>query len=408
MAKKKRGFTTRQIHAEGHGKPMYSHTMPIFQTSTFAFDSPEHGADLFEGKCEGHVYTRLGNPTTQALERTLADLENADESVVFASGLAAIEGCLLPFLQAGDHIISGDTLYGPSLGMFGNTWAKWGIRSTFINTTDLDSLRKAITPDTKFFFFESPANPTNRITDIQAVSDICHEKGVKVVIDNTFATPYNQRPLDLGCDMVMHSMTKYINGHGDGIGGCAIGNKESMDLVREYRTGTGAVMSPFDSYLFLRGLKTLSMRMERHNSNAQAVAEFLESHPDVESVAYPGLPNDPGHEIAKKQMDGFSGMIAFELKGGFDAAKEFLKSTEVFILAVSLGTVDSLIQHPASMTHSKVDKELREQQGLTDGLIRVSVGCEDIGDLLEDIERAIECSKKNISLIIKDLAGAET
>jgi len=393
MSTKKYGFTTRQIHAEGHNKPLRAHSMPIFQSSTFLFDSPEQGAALFKGEQEGYIYTRLSNPTTQALERTLADLEGADDAAAFASGLAATDGLLMPFLTGGDHIISGDTLYGPVLNIFGTMWAKWGIKTTFINTTDLDQLKNAIRPETKFFYFESPANPTNRITDIAAVCKICHERGVKVVIDGTYATPYNQQPLSLGCDFVVHSATKYLNGHGDIVAGCVMGSKQGITSVKEYRAATGAIISPFDSYLFLRGLKTLSMRMERHNRNAQAIAEFLHNHPDVKSVAYPGLPSDPGHEIAKKQMTGYSGMIAFELKGGFEAAKELLKNTKVIILAVSLGTLDSLIQHPASMTHCKVSKELREKQGLTDSLIRLSVGCEDIDDLITDLEQAIARSK---------------
>jgi len=393
MNTRKLGFTTRQIHAEGHTKPLRAHAMPIFQTSTFLFDSPEHGASLFNGEQEGHIYTRVGNPTTQSLEKVLASLEGADDAAAYGSGLAATEGLMKPFLKSGDHIISGDTLYGPVLSMFGTIWSKWGIDTSFIDTSNLEQLKNAIRPETKFLFFESPANPSNRITDIRAVSDICHEHGIKVGVDNTFATPYNQRPLEHGADFVLHSATKYLNGHGDIVGGCIMGNKEDLATIKEYRTGTGAILSPFDSFLFLRGLKTLSMRMERHNANAQIVAEFLESHPDVDTVAYPGLTSDPGHEVAKKQMDGFSGMIAFELKGGFEAAKELLKNTELIILAVSLGAVDSLIQHPASMTHAKVSKELREQQGLTDNLIRISVGCENIEDLIADLEHAIAKSK---------------
>ena len=393
MKKKKLGFTTRQIHGEGHNKPMHAHTMPIFQSSTFTFDSPDHGAALFAGEIEGHIYTRLGNPTTEALERTLTNLEESEASVVFPSGLAAIQGSTLPFMKHGDHIISDNTLYGPTLSLFGDIYSTYGISCTFVNTANPDDVRKAIRPETKFCFYETPANPTNKVTDIAVIAEICHQAGVRSVLDNTFATPYNQNPLTLGTDIVIHSATKYLNGHGDIIGGCAMGSSDDMEVVRSYRTGTGPVMSPFDSYLFLRGLKTLSMRMERHNRNGLAVAEFLQNHPDVDRVMYPGLPSDPGYQVAKKQMRGFSGMVAFELKGGFQAAKEVLNNTEVFILAVSLGTVDSLIQHPASMTHAKVTKELREMQGLTDNLIRLSVGCEDTEDLIADIDQAIEKAK---------------
>lgn len=398
MNKKKLGFTTRQIHAEGHDKPLHAHNMPIFQSSTYSFDSPDHGAALFAGEQKGHIYTRIGNPTTEALERTLANLENADEAVVFSSGLSAIQASTLPFMKQGDHIISDDTLYGPSLHMFGEIYATYGISSTFVDTSNLAELKSAIRPETKFCFYESPANPTNKITDMKAVSDICKEQGVKTIIDSTFATPYNQIPLDQGVDMVVHSATKYLNGHGDIVGGCVMGSPEDMEIVRSYRSATGPILSPFDSYLFLRGLKTLSMRMDRHNSNGLAVAQYLEKHPDVERVMYPGLPNDPGHEVAKKQMKGYTGMVAFELKGGFEAAKELLNNTEIFILAVSLGTVDSLIQHPASMTHAKVPKELREMQGLTDNLIRMSVGCEDIEDLLADLETALQKTKATVGV----------
>ncbi|MFH1676353.1 MAG: PLP-dependent aspartate aminotransferase family protein, partial [bacterium] len=390
--------TTRQIHSEGHGKPKNAHVMPIFQSSTFVFDSPEHGAALFANEVEGHIYTRLGNPTTEALERTLANLENAEQAVVVSSGMAAVEACILPFVEAGDHIISGDTLYGPCLHLIGDIFSKWGIASSFVDTSDPDKIAKAITPKTKICFFETPANPTNKITDIAAVAEICHKKGIRVIIDNTFATPYNQRPLEHGCDIVMHSATKYLNGHGDVIGGCVIGNSEDMALVKKFRTDTGPCMSPFDSFLFLRGLKTLSLRMERHNSNGLRIAQFLENHPDVKMVSYPGLPSCPGYKVAKKQMSGFGGMIAFELKGGFEAAKELLKNIDLCTLAVSLGTLDTLIQHPASMTHAKVPKNLREQQSLTDDLVRISVGCEDVEDLIADLDSALEKTRKKIGV----------
>lgn len=398
MDTKNLGFTTRQIHAEGHDKPMHAHARPIFQTSTFVFDTPEHGADLFAKKCEGHIYTRLGNPTTEALERTLASLEGADQAVVYSSGMAAVEGSLLPFLKTGDHIITGDTLYGPCIHLIGDVFSNWGIKTTFVNTADLEEVKAAITPDTKMCFFETPANPTNKVTDLAGIAKLCREHGIKTVVDNTFATPYNQRPLEHGIDIVMHSATKYLNGHGDVIGGCVIGSSEDMAVVKKFRTDTGPVMSPFDSYLYLRGLKTLSMRMERHNKNGLALAEFLEKREDIAWVAYPGLPGDKNHEVAKKQMTGFSGMIAFEHKGGFDAAKELLVNTEIFTLAVSLGSVDSLIQHPASMTHHAVPKELREQQGLTDGLVRISVGCENTEDLIKDLEQALAKTRKVVKV----------
>lgn len=398
MDMKKLGFTTRQMHAEGHGKPEKAHSRPIFQTSTFVFDSPEQGAALFAQEAEGHIYTRLHNPTTEAVERTLANLEGADDAVVYSSGMAAIEGGLLPFVKVGDHIICCDTAYGPVIHMIGNMFRDWGIDSTFVDSSNLEQVSDAIKPNTKFLFFETPANPTNRVTDIAAVADICHSKGIRILVDNTFATPYNQRPLEHGADLVMHSATKYLNGHGDIVAGCVIGSNEDMALVRKFRANSGPCSSPFDSYLFLRGLKSLSLRMERHNSNAMTMAEFLENHPDVERICYPGLPNFPGHDIAKKQMSGFSGMIAFEHKGGFEPAREVLRYFKIITLAVSLGTIDTLIQHPASMTHAKVPKKMMEEQGLTENLLRISVGCENIEDLIADMDQALAKAKAAVGV----------
>ncbi len=390
MPEKPLDFATRQLHAEGHVKPFHAHSMPIFQTSTFYFDSPEHGADLFAKKQEGHIYTRLGNPTTEALERVVADLANGDGAVAFGSGMAAIQAALLTFVQAGDHVISGDTLYGPCIHLIKDVFKRFGIESTFLDSSDLDAVREAIRPETKALYFETPANPTCRISDIAALADLAHEHGVLCMVDNTFATPYLQRPLDLGADISVHSATKYLNGHGDLVGGIVIADGEKAQAVRKFREDTGAIMGPMDSFLFLRGVRTLSLRMERHHENGLAVAEHLQKHPKTETVHHPGLPGFPGHEIAKKQMHGYPSVFSFELKGGVEAGRTLLNNVHLCTVAVSLGTVDTLIQHPASMTHAGVSKEMMEQQGLTEGMVRISVGVEKAEDVIADLDTALE------------------
>ena len=393
---KKLGFATRQIHAGAHEKPKNAHIYPIFQSSTFVFDSPEHGAALFQDEIEGHIYSRLGNPTTESLERAMSALEGAEETIVLSSGMAAVMASMVPFLEAGDHVVAGNTLYGSSTWIIGELFPRWGIDCTFVDTSIVEAIRKAIRSETRLCFLETPANPTMSVADIEAIASICRDHGIRLIIDNTFATPYNQLPFKLGAHMVVHSATKYLNGHGDIIAGCVMGSSDDMALVKEYRTHTGPILSPLDSFLFMRGLRTLSMRMEKHNENALRIAKFLESHPDVSTVSYPGLASHPNHKVAKKQMTGFGGMIAFEMKGGFEAAKTLLKHTKIFTLAVSLGTIDSLIQHPASMTHANVPKEIRDAQGLTDSLIRMSVGCEDIADLIEDLEQAMSAVRNAV------------
>ncbi|HEX9744476.1 MAG TPA: PLP-dependent aspartate aminotransferase family protein [bacterium] len=398
MDLKKLGFCTRQIHADGHEKAQHSHCQPIYYTSTFKFDCPDHGASLFRHEAEGHVYTRLGNPTIETLEVVLANLENARGALAFSSGMAAVEGSILPFVEVGDHVIAGNTLYGSSTWIIAEQLPRWGIETTLIDTTNLDAVKAAIRPETRLLFIETPANPTNAVSDIAAIAQLCRESNIRFIVDSTFATPYNQRPLELGANIVVHSATKYLNGHGDIIAGCVMGCEEDIATIKDYRSHTGPVLSPHDAYFFLRGLRTLSLRMERHNSNGLRIAKYLEAHPDVGKVMYPGLPSHPQYETARKQMSGFSGMITFELKGGFEAAKELLRQTELFVLAVSLGTIDSLIQHPASMTHSGVAKDIRDAQGLTDNLIRISVGCEDVKDLIEDLDNAIARAMSTVNV----------
>jgi len=383
-----KGFMTRALHAEGHDKPFNSHSMPIFQTSTFYFDSPEHGADLFAGREKGHIYSRIGNPTVEAYERVVSSLEKGDESIAFSSGMGVIFACNMAFVNQGDHILSGDTLYGPSVNLINKTLPRYGIETTLIDSSDLDAVKKNIRSNTKVVFLETPANPTCRISDIKAISEIAHEVGAIVVVDGTFATPRFQQPLVLGADVSLHSTTKYINGHGDVVGGVATASSELAAIIRKFRTDTGACLGPQDAFLNLRGLRTLGIRMERHDQNAMILAEYLDKHPKVSRVYFHGLPNDPGHEIAKKQMSGFGSTFSFDMAGGYDAAKSLLKGIEMMTLAVSLGSVDTLIQHPASMTHASVPPEVMKQQGLTPEMVRVHVGMEEADDLIADFDKA--------------------
>ncbi len=387
---KNQKFSTRQIHGEGHHKPFNSHSFPIFQTSTFYFDSPEHGAELFAGKGEGYIYSRLGNPTVDAVEKVVADLEGAFGATATSSGMSAVHASVFPFVSAGDHIIVSDTLYGASTTLLTSFANRYGVETSVVKSDKLDEYKSNLKSNTKLIYIETPANPTLSITDIEGVSNIAKSANALLVVDNTFATPYLQNPIDFGADVVMHSATKYLNGHGDVIMGFSIGKTEEIhNKIRSFVKLSGGNANPFDSYLCLRGIKTLSLRMDKHNKNAQKVAEYLQGHEKVVKVYYPGLPDFEGHELAKKQMRGFSSVIAFDLKGGFDAGKKLMKTIEMMTLAVSLGTVDTLIQHPASMTHSGVPKEERDKAGITNELTRISVGLEDVEDIIADLEQGL-------------------
>jgi cystathionine gamma-synthase len=383
------GFNSRALHADGHAKPMNAHTNPIFQTSTFYFDDPEQGADLFAGRRKGHIYSRIGNPTVEAFERVLADLEGGEAAVAFASGMAATFGTLMSGLKAGDHVLSGDTLYGPTINLIGQVMARFGIASTFVDTSDLAALERGLRSNTRVVYLETPANPTCRVTEIRGASQLAHKAGAEVVVDATFASPYFLRPLELGADVSLHSTTKFINGHGDAVGGIITTSAERAKSIRKFRTDTGACSAPMDAFLNLRGLRTLALRMERHNQNALVVARFLQAHPQVSRVYFHGLPEDPNHERACKEMSGFGSTFSFELKGGFEAAKALLKNVKLMTLAVSLGTLDTLIQHPASMTHASVPEAFMRQQGLTPEMVRIHVGVEESADILADLEQAL-------------------
>lgn len=387
------GFSTRAIHAgydpaDEHG----ALTPPLHLTSTFAFESAEAGGEMFAGTREGHFYSRISNPTTDLLERRLASLEGAEAAVASASGMGAITATLWSFLRAGDEVITDQTLYGCTFAFLRDGLTRFGVTVKQVDMTRPEALAAAISDQTRIVYFETPANPNMRLVDIAAITRIAHRAGAKVVVDNTYATPCLTRPLALGADIVVHSATKYLGGHGDLIGGIAAGGIEDMGRVRlcGVKDMTGAVMSPFTAFLILRGLKTLSLRMGRHSQSAQTVARWLEDHPAVEQVFYPGLQSFPQRDLAARQMMSGGGMIAFELKGGHAAGVAMMNRLELIRRAVSLGDAETLIQHPASMTHSPYTPEERAAAGIGEGMVRLSVGLEDVSDILADLEAALE------------------
>ena len=393
METKKCGLGTTAIHA-GTLKNLYGTlAMPIYQTSTFIFDSAEQGGRRFALEEAGYIYTRLGNPTTTVLENKIAALEEGEAAVATSSGMGAISSTLWTVLKAGDHVVTDKTLYGCTFALMCHGLTRFGIDVTFVDTSNLDEVKNAMKKNTRVVYLETPANPNLKIVDLEALSKLAHTNpNTLVIVDNTFATPYMQKPLKLGADIVVHSVTKYINGHGDVIAGLVITNKELADQIRfvGLKDMTGAVLGPQDAYYIIRGMKTFEIRMERHCKNAKKVVEFLNKHPKIERVYYPGLETHPGHEIAKKQMKDFGAMISFELKGGFEAGKTLLNNLKLCSLAVSLGDTETLIQHPASMTHSPYTKEEREAAGITDGLVRLSVGLENVEDIIADLEQGLE------------------
>jgi methionine-gamma-lyase len=393
------GYDTTIIHAgQSPDTATGALATPIHQTSTFVFENAEQGAARFAMEENGYIYTRLGNPTQHSLEEKMAALEKAEAALAVASGMTAIAASFWTICGNGDHIVASDTLYGCTHALLSHSMPKFGIAVTFVDASNLENIRKAIRPNTKVVFIETPSNPTLTIIDIAATAKLAHEHNVKLMVDNTFMSPYCQRPLELGADIVVHSATKYINGHGDVIAGIVLGKKEFINEVRfvGVKDVTGGCISPFNAWLTLRGLKTLGVRMERHCQNALQVAKFLAEHPNVEKVNYPGLPEHPGYQLAKTQMSGFGGIISFEVKGGVEAGRKIMNSVKLCLLAVSLGDTETLIQHPASMTHSPIPREERLKAGITDGLIRLSVGLEDPSDIIFDLDQAIRKGSANI------------
>lgn len=391
MKSNKLGINSKMIHGGNFEDALGSATVPIYQTSTFIFDNAEHGARCFSGEESGYIYTRIGNPTISALESLLADLESGSTGIATSSGMAAVNTVYMSLLSKGDHMVSSAAVYGPSRVVMEQHWSRFGVESSFVDTSNIEEVKKAIKPNTKMLYIETPANPTMDITDLSACIEIAHEKGIKVVVDNTFCSPYLQRPLELGADVVLHSMTKFINGHADIVAGIIV-TKDSVlgAKIRSMMVTLGCNMDPHQAYLVLRGVKTLGIRIERSQQSAMQIAQFLEAHPKIEWVKYPGLPSHPQHELAKKQMSGFGSMISFGVHGGLEAGKVLMDNVELCILAVSLGGVETLIQHPASMTHSKVSAEAKLRAGITDGLVRFSVGIEDVEDIIEDLSQALE------------------
>ncbi len=375
-------FSTKAIHAGQEPDPSTGAIMtPIFQTSTYA------QAGLGEHK--GYEYSRTHNPTRTALEKCIAALEDGQYGLAFASGMAA-EAAILSLLSAGDHIVSCDDLYGGSYRIFERVMRRYHVETSYVPVSDIGAYEKAIRPNTKLIWLETPTNPLLGLVDIAAVAEIAHRHNLLVVVDNTFASPYFQQPLHLGADIVIHSTTKYINGHSDVIGGALVmNNTEIYEDIKFYQNAAGGVPAPFDAWLTLRGIKTLAVRMRQHEENARAVANFLAEHPRVEKVYYPGLSSHPDYELAKRQMSGFGGMVSFQFKGVYADVDKMVRRFKVFALAESLGGIESLVCHPASMTHGSIPKDIRESRGLTDTLLRLSIGIEDISDLLADLEQAL-------------------
>ncbi len=382
---------TRVIHEGQHPCPMTGAVAPpIFQTSTFAFESAAQGAARFAGKEDGYIYTRMGNPTTTMLEQNIAALEGGFGGMGTASGMAAVCTNIFTFLSAGDHMIATESLYGPSRVVVEKEFSRFGVEYDFVDTSNPENVEAVVKPNTKLLFIETPANPTINITDIKACSDIARNNNAVTVVDNTFCSPILQRPFELGADVVLHSMTKFINGHTDVVAGMIIAKtEEHFKKLRSTLNFLGGTMDPHQAWLVLRGIKTLHLRITRCQENASRIAAFLDEHPAVDWVRYPGLQSHPQYELAKKQMDGPGALISFSLKGGIEAGRNLMESMKVAILAVSLGGIETLIQHPASMTHASMTKEAREKAGITDGLVRVSIGCEDGDDLLEDFRQGL-------------------
>lgn len=387
-------FATRAIHSGYNAQENEGAlTPPIHMTSTFCFDSVEQGAARFSGEEAGHFYTRISNPTQQCLELKMADLEEGEAALATASGMGAITATCWSFLSAGDKVVADMTLYGCTYAFFHHGLTKFGVEVEFVDLTRPDQVSAALTANTKLVYFESPVNPNMRIIDIaQVVSRVrAFNADIKVVVDNTYCTPALQQPLTLGADLVVHSATKYLGGHGDLIAGLVVGSQADIDKIRVegLKDMTGAVISPMTAFLIMRGMKTLELRMERHCSSAQVVAERLARHSAIEAVYFPGLASDPYHKVAVAQMKSFGGMIAFELKGGYNAGVKFMNALNMIKRAVSLGDAETLCQHPASMTHATYTPEEREAHGISEGLVRLSVGLEACEDILHDIEQAL-------------------
>jgi len=388
---------TLAVHAGVEANEFRAVVPPIYQTSTFAFDSAEQGAACFAGEKQGYIYSRMGNPTVEALEKSVAALEGGYAGLACGSGMAAIHTALAALLQAGDHLVCSDAVYGPTCTLVETVLTRFGIDCTFVDASDSNAVIEAMQPNTRVVYIETPGNPTLVICDLETVCRMAHERGAVVVVDNTFMTPVLQQPLRWGADVVVHSLTKFLNGHADVVGGMIVVKDEAQYLTfRKILNQLGGVLPPFESFLVHRGIKTLALRMQRHCRSAMQVADFLEGHRAIEWVRYPGSRSHPQYEVARKQMTGPGGMISFGLKGGLEAGRRMMNAVRLCRLAVSLGGVESLIQHPASMTHASMGAEARRRAHISDGLVRLSVGIENVDDIIADLDRALSGGKTRL------------
>jgi methionine-gamma-lyase len=405
---KSKNIETNAIHAGRiDDKQFGSLATPLYQTSTFIFDNAQQGGDRFAGESEGYIYTRLGNPTTRQLEQRVAAMECMDDAAATATGMAAVSAALMTNLQAGDHMISSKAVYGCSFALMSHMFKKFNIEVSFVDMTEPENIKSAIKENTKLIFLETPINPNLVVLDLEKICTIAKEHQLLSIVDNTFLTPVLQQPAKLGADVVIHSATKYLNGHGDVVAGIVCG---SFEMINEIKMTTlkdiGATISPHDAWLIMRGLKTLPIRMDRHCSNAQTVAEFLEQHPMVSEVYYPGLNSHPGNKFIGKQMKAAGGVIAFELDTDLKSGAAFIDQMQLFSIAVSLGDAESLIQHPASMTHSPYTQEERENAGISDSLIRISVGLENVDDIIADLTQSLAKLTSTIKNKVRDINSA--
>jgi len=396
MKEDKLNFDSKCVHSGIDDNEFGAVVPPIYQTSTFKFKSAQHGAALFSGEEKGYIYTRMLNPTVQALENCIAELEGGYKGLGCGSGMAAIHTSIASIVSAGDHVVCSNAVYGPTITLLKSIFGKYGVDADFIDTSDMDAVKNSFKPNTKLVYIETPGNPTLAISDIAEISRIAHRHNCFVVVDNTFMSPALQQPLLLGADVVLHSLTKFLNGHADVVGGIVVVKDEAAyNNFRKTLNQLGGVIDPFNSFLVHRGIKTLALRMERHCENAQVIAEYLENHPVIDRVYFPGLKSHPQYEIGLKQHKGPGGMITFELKGGLESGRIMMNSVKLCQLAVSLGGVETLIQHPASMTHYSMGKDARMAAGVSDGLVRLSVGIENVNDILHDLEQSLEIVKEH-------------
>jgi methionine-gamma-lyase len=402
MTKSSTGSHTRAIHAgldpQAHGGAV---SVPIYQTSTFAFPSAEEGAARFAGTSTGPIYTRLGNPTVQALEECVAELEGGCGAVGTATGMAAVTAVLLGMLREGDHVVAAHPLYGTTHGLLTRWLPRFGVTTTFVPAEESGAIAAAIRPKTRMLLVETPANPTMVLVDLEAAAKVAQGAGIPLVVDNTFAGPHLQRPIEFGADVVLHSMTKSLNGHSDVVAGIVVAREPAtLALIRDAAASFGLTMDPHQAWLVLRGIRTLGMRVERAQTNALAIAQWLERHEEVAWVRFPGLPSHPQYALAQRQMSGPGSVLAFELRGGVEAGRVLMNSVRTITLAVSLGGVESLIEHPASMTHKSVAEEAQRREGITPGLVRLAVGCEDVDDLLADLAQALACVAETLKITL--------